>query len=229
MVGERRQRRFVRTLNGLLFAFPLMMVAVCWLTYPFSDRLVCQTISLSSLTPIQKSNIELAVRAINGTVIKPGEEFSFNRVVGPRSERRGYREAASYVESQSVPTLGGGICLVSSALYGLALQAGLQIDERVAHSRTVRTIPPGLDATVWYGQADLRFKNTLSCPIQLAADQDRMAVTISFLSRKPDHFHLADLQRIVHQTTSSDLTVELLRRENGRLALVSRDHYRVAN
>ncbi len=218
-----------KSLKWLMLTVPIALLTVLWTTYPFSDTLLSQSVSLASLTPVQRSNIELAVRAINGTVIKSGEEFSFNRIVGPRTERRGYRVAPSYVGTASVSSEGGGICLVSSAVYQLALQAGLQIDERVPHSRTVKTVPPGFDATVWYGQADLRFKNTLPCPIQLSADQDRGSVTISLLGRRPDQFHCAELQRLVRQSTSSDLIVELMRRENGRLCLISRDHYRIGN
>ena len=213
----------------LLAFLPLFVGIAVWVTYPFADTLCSKTFSLADLSAVQKSNIELAARSINGTVLKPGEAFSFNSVVGPRTERRGYRPAPSYLGPENAATLGGGICLVSSALYQLALESGLQIDQRVAHLRTIKTVPAGLDATVWYGQADLRLKNTFGCPVQLTTDWNRDTLTVSLLGRKPANYTHARIDRIVSRATPTEMVVELLRRQGTQVMLISRDHYSVAN
>lgn len=107
-------------------------------------------------------NINVAADALDNTMIKPGEVFSFNRVVGPRSKEAGYREALVIVEDQFTPGVGGGVCQVSSTLYNAALLAGLTIVERTNHSLPVTYVPLGRDATVSYGGCDLKFKNSTS-------------------------------------------------------------------
>jgi vancomycin resistance protein YoaR len=203
-----------------LISFPIMLAVVFLDTYPFSD-----TLSISMLAPAQVSNIERAAAAINGTVLKPGDEFSFNQVVGPRTEKRGYRQAPSYLGSENLRTVGGGICLVSSGLYQLALESGLQVDQRVPHGRTIKTVPPGLDATVWYGQADLRFRNTLGIPVQLTSDWNGTTLKVSVLGKKPRQYHVVHLERIVKSASPTEMVVELIRQQGSHYALVSRDHY----
>lgn len=216
-------KRFV--LCAVLVALPLSLASVCYATYPFAEVVASKTLSLSGLTNRQKSNIQLAAHAIDGKVLTPGEEFSFNAVVGPRSSGRGYRPAPSYLGPDSPATVGGGVCLVSSAVYQLALEAGCKVDERVPHLRTIRTVPAGLDATVWYGQADLKFKNTLGCPVQLSTKWDNNSLTVSMVGRKPSGFQPAKLNVISERRTANDVVVQLYRRQGDREELISRDRY----
>lgn len=139
-------------------ALPAILLATYWAMRPFPDIIASKSISLELLTEPQRMNIELASRYLDNVIIKPGEHFSFNQTIGPRTQRRGYTSAPSYIGSQTEPTTGGGICLLSSCLYQLALESGMTIDKRTAHLRTIKTVPPGLDATVWYGQSDLVFE-----------------------------------------------------------------------
>lgn len=104
------------------------------------------------------TNIRLAAGAINHTVLAPGELFSFNRVVGPRTARKGYQFAPIIVSGTVVPGLGGGICQVSSTLYNAVLEAGLEVVERYPHSRPVGYVAPGRDATV-SDFLDFKFRN----------------------------------------------------------------------
>ncbi|MGE5587837.1 MAG: VanW family protein [Clostridia bacterium] len=131
-------------------------------------------------------NVALAAAAVDGVVLQPGEEFSFDRVVGPRLAEAGYREARVISGGKSVPGIGGGVCQVSTTLYNVALLAGLEIVERHPHSRPVDYAPPGLDATVAEGQYDLRFRNTLGVPLTFSArvDGDRLVMEAS--GRLPD-------------------------------------------
>lgn len=115
----------------------------------------------------RSTNIELATNSINGTILMPGDVFSFNDVVGDRSEERGYKEAGTYVGNKVEPGIGGGICQVSSTLYRAAMRANLRSTERTNHSMVVGYMEPGLDATVSYGYLDYKFKNTYDFPIYI--------------------------------------------------------------
>jgi vancomycin resistance protein VanW len=223
---NRRFSKFI--LIAALVSLPLSLASVCYATYPFAEVVATKTLATTGLTRTQKSNIQLAATAIDKTVLRPDEEFSFNRVVGPRSSGRGYRPAPSYLGPDSPRTTGGGVCLVSSVVYQLALETGCKIDERVAHLRTIRTVPAGLDATVWYGQADLKFRNTLSCPVQLVTKWDQNSVTIQMLGRKPNSFQPAKLNVVSERKTEKDIIVQLFRRQGNREELISRDHYSIS-
>lgn len=104
-------------------------------------------------------NIKLAAEILNGHVIAPGEVFSFNEVVGERTGEKGYKEAPIFVNNETVPGIGGGICQLSSTLYNVALLLDLEIVERSNHSLPVSYVPLGRDATVNYNTIDFKFKN----------------------------------------------------------------------
>lgn len=104
-------------------------------------------------------NIRLASEKLRGTVLAPGEVFSFNEVVGPRSKEAGFLTAMVISNGKFVPGLGGGICQVSSTLYNSVLEAELEIIERHPHSLLVTYVPRGKDATVAYGILDFKFRN----------------------------------------------------------------------
>jgi len=114
-------------------------------------------------------NIEQAVERLNGAIIPPSSTFSFNHVVGPRTIARGFRVAPVLMLEGARPALGGGICQVSTTLYNTALYAGLRVAERYAHSRPIRYVPLGRDATVSWGSKDLRIENPNSHPVQFRA------------------------------------------------------------
>jgi len=125
------------------------------------------TSNYSTSAPGRSKNIEIATSAINGTVVMPGETFSFNDVVGPRTVERGYQEAGTYVGNKVEPGIGGGICQVSTTLYRAAMKANLRSVERTNHSMVVGYAQPGLDATVSYGYLDYKFKNTYDFPLYI--------------------------------------------------------------
>lgn len=115
----------------------------------------------------RSNNIEIATKVINGTIVMPGETFSFNDIVGPRTAERGYQEAGTYVGNKVEPGIGGGICQVSTTLYRAVMKANLRSVERTNHSMVVGYAQPGLDATVSYGYLDYKFKNTYGFPIYI--------------------------------------------------------------
>lgn len=120
----------------------------------------------------RNNNIRVAMDRINGTVLKPGEVFSFNKVVGRRTIKNGFYEAPEMVYGDLVTGVGGGVCQPSSTLFEAALLAGLQITDRSTHSEPVNYTDRGLDATVyWEGnrQIDFKFKNTTGSNLYIAA------------------------------------------------------------
>lgn len=131
----------------------------------------------SSSAPGRCHNIELATAAVNGTVVMPGETFSFNDVVGPRTVERGYKEAGTYVGNKVEPGIGGGICQVSTTLYRAVMKSNLRSVERTNHSMSVGYAKPGLDATVSYGYLDYKFKNTYDFPIYIQGTTQGKNVT----------------------------------------------------
>ena len=95
-------------------------------------------------------NLKLAASKLNGLILKPGETFSYNRVVGKRTIAAGYQNAAIFSGGKVVDDVGGGICQISSTLYGAVLNANLQVIERTNHGMQTSYSKPGIDATVYY-------------------------------------------------------------------------------
>lgn len=117
----------------------------------------------------RSSNITLAAEAINNTVVFPGDLFSFNKTVGMRTTAKGYLPAPIIVKGELSEGIGGGICQVSSTLFNAVDGSGLKIIERYSHSKRVRYVPSGRDATVsWYGP-DFIFQNNYNQPILIRA------------------------------------------------------------
>jgi len=104
-------------------------------------------------------NIRVAANALDGLLAPPGQEVSFNRVVGPRSTEAGYKNAKVIINNEFVDGVGGGVCQVSTTLYNAIILSNLEILERTNHSLPIPYVPIGRDATVVYGLSDLRFRN----------------------------------------------------------------------
>lgn len=118
------------------------------------------------------SNLKLAARKINGTLVYPGQTFSFNEVVGPRDKESGFKEALEIVDNEMVPGIGGGICQVSSTLYNAVLLANLPVTERYNHSKPLGYVSLGRDATVAYGVLDFKFMNNTGSPLMIMAETE---------------------------------------------------------
>ncbi len=142
----------------------------------FGDPVVT---TLAGSTQNRITNIQLAVQAIDGIVLAPGEQFSYNDALGERTAEKGYKAAGAYSGGQVVQEIGGGICQVSSSLYYAALLANLQIDSRTCHYFPVAYLPPGLDATVSWGGPEFKFTNNRDWPIKIVASVDTSKNTVS--------------------------------------------------
>ena len=153
----------------------------------FRDRLSSYSSPYTS-NANRTHNLVLACEAIDGTVINPGQTFSFNDVVGERTAAKGYRAATVYVGTQSKDELGGGICQVASTIYDAALYAEMTITSRACHTFFVTYVPGGLDATVYWGSLDFCFRNDTDYPIRVNASVSGGYVNISIDGTKTnDH------------------------------------------
>ena len=155
-------------------------------TEAFPDKLATYSTSYASSNANRSTNIALAASKINGTVLMPGEEFSFNGTVGKRTAANGFKTATVYSNGQVTTDYGGGICQVSSTLYNTVLKANLEITNRVNHTFTVGYVPIGLDATVSWGSPDFKFKNNRRYPIKIVATTSNKRLTISVFGLKED-------------------------------------------
>lgn len=120
----------------------------------------------------RKTNVKLAAQYCDGTILMPGESFSYNLGVGELTEERGFLPGPSYADGQSVMDMGGGICQVSSTMYMACLYANLEIDERHCHPYPSSYVPAGLDATVAWGGCDFVFTNDTDYPIKISTSYD---------------------------------------------------------
>lgn len=127
----------------------------------------------------RNTNVRLAAEALNGTIVQPGEEFSFNQAVGQRTAEKGYQEAAAYSSGAVVQEIGGGVCQISSTLYRAAFNAGMEITFRRSHTFEPNYVTPGQDAAISWEQPDFRFVNTSSAPIGIRASYADRKATVS--------------------------------------------------
>jgi vancomycin resistance protein YoaR len=114
-------------------------------------------------------NIEVAASHVDGLVLEPGQLVSFNDVVGPRTEDNGFKTAFEIVKGEYKEGTGGGTCQVASTLHAIAFYGGLDIVQRLPHSRPSGYIPSGLDATVVYPVVDLKVRNPFTFPVVVHA------------------------------------------------------------
>ncbi|MBQ2840956.1 MAG: VanW family protein [Oscillospiraceae bacterium] len=147
------------------------------------------------------ANVRLSASLINGTVLNPGEEFSYNKTVGPRTAARGFKAASIFSQGEVVDGIGGGICQTSSTLYMAAVKANMKITERTNHSFYVDYAPKGEDATVVYGSLDFKFKNTSQYPIKIVATSKNNYIRIKLMGTEPDEVRTVKLTKKIHSTT----------------------------
>ena len=150
----------------------------------FPDLLATYSTKYNAGDSNRSYNIALACKKINGVVLGPGDIFSYNDTVGPRTASRGFRTANVYVGNKVEPGIGGGICQVSSTLFNTAVLSDLNIVYRTNHSLTVSYVPLGRDATVSDGSIDFKFENSTGEPIKIVASASGGTNTISIYGKK---------------------------------------------
>lgn len=132
-----------------------------------NSKLADFSTNYSTSSTERANNIDVCTKSIDGTVLMPGETFSFNDTVGERTKSRGYMAAPVIVNGKVESGLGGGICQVSTTLYNAVLKANLKVTERAHHTYPSHYVDKGLDATVDWGNIDLKFKNNFDYPIYI--------------------------------------------------------------
>ena len=145
-------------------------------------RISSVTTDLGDSSPNRVFNVQLMARILNGQVVKPGETFSFNKRVGPRTPQRGFKEGQAIVGGLLLPSIGGGVCQVATTVFDAAFYAGLPISSRVNHAWYISHYAMGMDATVADGGPDLVFKNDTKYGILLRASASASTMTVTMYS-----------------------------------------------
>ena len=153
----------------------------------------------SSSTNNRLINLNLACKAINGTVVEPGGVFSFNETVGERTTKKGYTLAGVYTNGELGQDIGGGVCQVSTTLWNAAMKADCTIVERHEHSRPVAYVDRGKDATVSWNSQDMKFENTTGSTLYIVAylREDKRVLVEIYGEMMPDGQYI----KIEAQTT----------------------------
>ncbi len=190
---EAAQNRLDRAREGLVITIPLEITLPEVSTeeieaLPYLNLLGTYT-TYGGGTENRITNLKLAVEACDGVELQPGQTFSYNDTLGPRTEERGYKEATVIVGGEHAQDIGGGICQVSTTLFMACLQADLSIVERHNHAARIDYVDDGLDAAVVYGSQDFRFQNNTSYPIKISAvyDEAEESVTVSLYGTKENN------------------------------------------
>ncbi|MCH5353020.1 MAG: VanW family protein [Acutalibacter sp.] len=144
-------------------------------------KLMSSYSTVSTNTANGNSNMALALSKVNGTILQPGQTFSYNGATGDSTDpNAGWKGANGLVGGLHVQVYGGGICQGSTTLYNAALMAGMEIVERECHSEPSTYCPIGLDATVDYGNIDFKFSNPLETPVYIASWMDGVTLYVEF-------------------------------------------------
>jgi vancomycin resistance protein YoaR len=144
------------------------------------EKLVSYTTQMGESSSNRIHNVHLMADFIDGTVIKPGEVFSFNKVVGPRTSARGFLEGQMIIGSLVLPSIGGGVCQTATTLFNDAFELGLPILARTNHNLYLAHYPLGRDATVSWGGPDFEFKNDLKHALLIKTSYTDQTLTFTF-------------------------------------------------
>ena len=200
-------------------------------TEAFPDMLSTYSTRYSTRDRDRTTNLQLAASKINGTVLMPGETFSYNQVVGERTIAAGYKEAPIYVEGQVVDGLGGGICQITSTLYNAVLYANLEIVERSNHQFVPSYVTASRDATVVYGSIDFKFKNNRDYPIKIVCSVSGGIAKFDIYGLRTNNEYEVEISSYVTGSTADSTYSEAYRilKQNGQVVsteLLSKDTYK---
>ena len=146
----------------------------------FQDTLSSYT-TMSNAGADWSTNLKLVCDLLNGTIVKSGDEFSFNQLIGEPTAENGYTTVKTYVGKSYREVVGGGISQVASTLYNCVLMADLDVLERHTHSYAPTFVEAGFDAEVFFGQSDFRFRNSTEQPIRIDASLIGNTLTVSII------------------------------------------------
>ena len=153
----------------------------------YDDKVAGYTTYFTTWDSNRVTNLRRGLRKLEGTVVMPGETFSFNKTLGSCSSAQGFLPASTFKNGEHVKEVGGGICQIASTLYNAALYANLEIVSRKNHSLPVGYVPAGRDATVYYPYLDFKFKNNRTYPLKIVTSFNAGgSMTINLMGTKED-------------------------------------------
>jgi vancomycin resistance protein YoaR len=162
----------------------------------------------SSSDAIRNFNLKLAASKLDGHVMKPGDEMSFNEVVGPRTEKEGYKVAGVIDAGEMVDGLAGGTCQISTTLHGAAFFAGLDIVRALPHSRPSTYATMGMDATVVYPNVDVVLKNSYDFPVAIHFRVTEGKAVVEILGKERPYDQIEFERRVIEKLDFDTVTRE---------------------
>ncbi|MBR4110904.1 MAG: VanW family protein [Clostridia bacterium] len=146
----------------------------------FNENLISSfSTKVYTKTADRLKNLNIVCDRLSGTILEPGEEFSYNDTCGPYNKEEGFGKATVFINGEEAQEYGGGVCQLSSTLYNAIKNLNIEIIERHNHSNEVYYVPKNEDATVSYGNLDFRFKNNENYSIEIEAHSNENEVTVS--------------------------------------------------
>jgi len=149
------------------------------------ERQLASYSTLYAGTADRINNLQLAIEILDGARIAPGETWSFNEFVGPRTEERGFRTAPVIMDGKYAEGVGGGVSQVATTVFNAAWEAGIKIGERHAHALYISRYPDGRDATVNYPDVDLKLVNDTPRWIVIKTSYDESGIVVRLLGGGP--------------------------------------------
>lgn len=200
-------------------------------TEAFPDLLSTYSTNYAASNRNRTTNLILAANKINGTVLMPGETFSYNKVVGARTIAAGYKEAPIYVSGQVVDGLGGGICQITSTLYNAVVYANLEVTQRSNHQFIPSYVTASRDATVVYGAIDFQFKNNRNYPIKLVCSVSGGVANFKIFGMKQENDYEVEISSYQTGRTPTAIYSEAYKilKKDGKVVdkvLLSKDVYK---
>lgn len=200
-------------------------------TEAFPDLLSDFSTKYAASNRNRTTNLILAANKINGTVLMPGETFSYNKIVGARTIQAGYKEAPIYVEGKVENGLGGGICQITTTLYNAVLYANLEVLERSNHQFVPSYAGASRDATVVYGAIDFKFKNNREYPIKITCSVSNGIANFKIFGLKTENDYEVQITSRITGTTSNAIYSEAYKtlKKNGNVISterISKDTYK---
>ena len=174
-------------------------------TEAFPDLIASYSTKYDRSNTNRVTNLKIAASKIDGTVLLPGETFSYNTVVGKRTIAAGYKEAGIYANGQETTGLAGGICQISTTLFNAALYANMDIIEVHNHQFVPQYSSAGRDATVVYGNKDLQFKNTRNYAIKIDSSVSGGVASFRIFGLKEENEYDIKVNASITSKSSSSL------------------------
>jgi len=164
----------------------------------YTFRIATYTTMFDSTQINRSTNLKIACRYLDNIELSPGDEFSYNMALGPRTYDKGYR-SAPIVGGITGYSIGGGICQVTTTLFNAVLLSNLEITLRYNHGIVISYAPVGRDATVYWGTYDFRFINSYDFPIMIDAVYNEIAEMVTVSIYAQEEFTLPDISIEVHR------------------------------